>query len=64
MLVPGSCFWLRSREEASNDALGISGGRSGGGAPRRGEDPARNAEGDRDVILETQIYPVSHLALN
>lgn len=36
----------------------------GGGAPRRGEDPARNAEGDRDVILETQTYPVSHLAMN
>lgn len=35
-----------------------------GGAPKRREDPARNAEGDRDVILETQTYPVSHLAMN
>lgn len=35
-----------------------------GVAPRMGEDPARNAEGDRDVTLETQTYPVSHLAMN
>lgn len=39
-------------------------GGGGRGALRRGEDPARNAEGDRDVILETQTYPVSHLAMN
>lgn len=36
----------------------------GGVVPRMEEDPARNAEGDRDVTLETQTYPVRHLAMN